>query len=67
MPARQITDVMTRKHFPDYNFINDLHFEGFSNQIKIDRIVSNYLSSCNSQIFINIAKGYPWCLVIPTG
>ena len=67
MPARQITDVIALKHFPDCNFINDLHFEGFSNQIKIGRIVSNYLSRCNSQGFKNIAKGYPRCLVIPTG
>ena len=39
---------MVLKHFPDLiPLLKADRFEGFSNHIKIDGMVNNYLSSCN--------------------
>ena len=41
--------------------------EGFSNRIKIERMVNNYFSSCNLEQLKNIAKDLSQLLVAPTG
>ena len=54
-PTRQTINPMALK-FPHCHFIESLVYqmEGFSNQIKIEGMVSYYLSSCNSEQLQNI-------------
>ena len=41
---------MALKIFPHTIILSDIyHMEGFLNEIKIERVVSNYFSSCNSE------------------
>ena len=43
------TDYMAFKFFPDTILsLKVVHFEGILNRIKIDGMVNNHLSSCNS-------------------
>ena len=49
MPTGKTTDHMAFKFFPDtILFLKVDRFEGILNQIKIDGMVNNHLSSCNS-------------------
>ena len=48
MPISTTTDARALKFFPDtIQLIKTEQCETFVNQFKIDRIVSNHLSSCN--------------------
>ena len=49
IPTGKTTDHMAFKFFPDTILLLKVnHFEGILNQIKIDEMVNDYLSSCNS-------------------
>ena len=48
IPTGKTTDHMAFKFFPDTILLLKVdHFEGILNQIKIDKMVNDYLSSCN--------------------
>ena len=49
---------MVLKFFKHYPIIKTYHFEGFVNQIEIDRMVSDHLSSYNVHQFKNIAEDH---------
>ena len=49
IPTGKTTDHMAFKFFPDtIRSLKVDHFEGILNQIKIDKMVNNHLSSGNS-------------------
>ena len=49
IPTGRITDHMAFKFFPDtILLLNVDRFEGILNQIKIDEMMNNHLSSCYS-------------------
>ena len=49
IPTGKTTDHMAFNFFPDTILLLKVdHFEGILNQIKIDKMVNDYLSSCNS-------------------
>ena len=49
IPTGKITDQMALKFFPKIILLLKVdYFEEILNQIKIDRMVNDYLSSCNS-------------------
>ena len=49
IPTETTTDCMALKYFPENNrFIKSGPFEVILNRIKIDGIVNNHSSSCNS-------------------
>ena len=48
IPTGKTTDHMAFNFLPDTILLLKVdHFEGILNQIKIDRMVNNHLSSCN--------------------
>ena len=50
MPTRQTINLMALKFFPHTIILSDIYqMERFSNWLKIERMVSNYFSSCNSE------------------
>ena len=53
MPTRQTINAMALKFSSHYHFIGSIVYqmEGFSNQIKIEGMVSFYYSSCNLEQF----------------
>ena len=49
IPTGKTTDHMTFKFFPDTILLLKVdRFEGILNRIKIDEMVNDHLSSCNS-------------------
>ena len=49
MPTGKTTDHMALKSFPETTLLLKVdHFEGILNWIKIDRMVNDHSSSCNS-------------------
>ena len=49
IPTGKTTDRMTFKFFSDTILLLKVdHFEGILNRIKIDRVVNDHSSSCNS-------------------
>ena len=57
MPTTQTTNPMALKLFPHTIIISeDYQMEGISNRVKIEKVISNYFSSCNSEQLKNIAK-----------
>ena len=46
IPTGKTTDHMALKFYPESIFLG--HFEGIFNQIKIDGIMNDHSSSCNS-------------------
>ena len=68
MPTSATTDTMALQFFPDtMQLLKNLQCERFVNQIKIDRIMSYLLSSCNTHEFKIIANDHFQFLVMPTG
>ena len=62
---------MAYRFFPDTTFLLKVHrVEGILNGIKIDGMVNDYLSSCNSKrfkkIYANITKNCLQFLAMPT-
>ena len=51
MLTRQTTNPMALKYFPHTIILSEVYqMEGFSNQIKIEKMVSNYFTTnCNSE------------------
>ena len=51
-PTRCIVNAMDLKIFPNHIMLLKVyHFEGFSNQSKIDKLVINNMSGCNCKIY----------------
>ena len=67
-PTNQTTDAMTLKFYTDTNLLSKAYqLEGFLNRNKIDRMVNNHLSSCNSHWFKNTAQDRFRILATPPG
>ena len=66
--ASATTDAMVLKSFPDtIQQLKSWHCEIFKNQITINRIMCNYLSSCNAHQFKIIANDHFWFLATLMG